>query len=119
MFEGAIQGLTIEVRDLDRSRRFYEDLLGFQPGDFYEPTRWQPYEVGGQFFGIRENPGCDHRERLDVLNLVAPNVESLWQRVQGEATVVEPLEVTPWGSYKFVIADPDGYRIGVVQKSGT
>jgi catechol 2,3-dioxygenase-like lactoylglutathione lyase family enzyme len=56
VFDGSIQGLTIEVQNLERSRRFYEDVLGFEPGAFYEPTRWQPYNFGAQFFGIREIP---------------------------------------------------------------
>ena len=52
MFDGTIQGVTIEVQDLGRSKRFYEDLLGFEAGEFYEPTRWQPYNFGDQFFGL-------------------------------------------------------------------
>lgn len=42
-----LQGITIVVADLTRSRVFYENVLGFRPGPFYEPTRWQPYYFNG------------------------------------------------------------------------
>lgn len=116
MREVEIQGLTIEVRDLERSKQFYEDVLGFVPGDFYEPTRWQPYNFGDQFFGIREIPASKGRTRDDILNFACADVESLWRRVHDKAQVVEPLATTPWGSHKFVIADPDGFRLGFVQE---
>ena len=112
----SIQGLTIEVKNLERSRRFYEDVLGFEPGAFYEPTRWQPYNFGAQFFGIREIPEEQRRSRLDILNFVVGDVEGLWVRVKEAADVVDPLAKTPWGSYKFVIADPDGFHLGFVQR---
>ena len=111
-----IQGLTIEVRDLARSKHFYEDLLGFVPGEFYEPTRWQPYSFGEQFLGIREVVDSDRRSREDILNFACSDVDALWEGVRDKAEVVEPLATTPWGSYKFVLADPDGFRLGFVEK---
>jgi catechol 2,3-dioxygenase-like lactoylglutathione lyase family enzyme len=112
--ETTMDGLTVEVADLERSRAFYEGLLGFEPGEFYAPTRWQPYWFGRQFFGIREILGAAGREREDILNFGTGDIESLWQRVNARADVVNPLERTPWGSYKFVLADPDGFHIGFV-----
>src|SRR5215207_4052557 len=57
-----IQGITVEVSDLSVSKDFYENVLGFQPGE-----------------------------------------------------IAEPLAPTPYGTYKFVIKDPDGYRLGFVR----
>jgi predicted enzyme related to lactoylglutathione lyase len=109
-----IQGVTVEVAELDRSRRFYEGVLGFHPGEFYEPTRWQPYEFGNQFFGVREVPGAARRDREDILNFAVGDVDALWLRVRNAVEVVDALTRTPWGSYKFVIADPDGFKLGFV-----
>jgi catechol 2,3-dioxygenase-like lactoylglutathione lyase family enzyme len=39
-----VQGITRTVSDLERSKQFYEDVLGFEPDAFYEPTRWQSYK---------------------------------------------------------------------------
>jgi uncharacterized glyoxalase superfamily protein PhnB len=35
--------------------------------------------------------------------------------VKDSADVAEPLAETPYGTYKFVVKDPDGYRLGFVQ----
>jgi hypothetical protein len=75
--EAESQGLTIEVRDLERSREFYEGLLPFAPGELYEPTRWQPYNFGDEFFGIREIPASDRRASEDILNFGCADVEAL------------------------------------------
>lgn len=112
-----IQGITIEVADLQRSRRFYDGVLGFSPGEFYEPTRWQPFEFGNQFFGIREVPGAPRRDREDIVNFAVGDVDAMWLRVRDAVEVVDPLDRTPWGSYKFVIADPDGFKLGFVAAS--
>ena len=112
-----LQGITIVVSDLVRSRAFYEDVLGFEPGPFYEPTRWQPYYFDGQFFGIREEPAFVRLSSDDITNFVLDGVPTLWERCRKHASVIEPLAQTPWGSYKFVISDPDGYRLGFVESS--
>jgi catechol 2,3-dioxygenase-like lactoylglutathione lyase family enzyme len=44
-----IQGITIQVSDLAVSKDFYESTLGFEPGEYYEPTKWQPYTFGEQY----------------------------------------------------------------------
>ncbi len=105
--------ITCLVKDLDKARHFYEDILGFTPGPAYEPTRWQAYQTdNGAMFAIGEAPGSD-----DEISFSVPDVEALWERVKGCEDVVHPLEHTPWGTYRFVIRDPDGHLIAFGQKS--
>jgi catechol 2,3-dioxygenase-like lactoylglutathione lyase family enzyme len=40
-----IQGITIEVSDLAVSKGFYENVLGFLPGEYYDPAKWQSYTL--------------------------------------------------------------------------
>jgi predicted enzyme related to lactoylglutathione lyase len=110
-----IQGITIEVSDLSVSKDFYENVLGFQPGEYYEPTKWQPYTFAGQYFAIREIESKTSRDDLDITNFELDDVEGLWARVKGSAEVAEPLAPTPYGTYKFFLKDPDGYRLGFVR----
>ncbi len=110
-----IQGITIEVSDLAASKDFYENVLGFQPGEYYEPTKWQPYSFGDQYFAIREVGGKRPHDDLDITNFELDDVEGLWARVKDSANVAEPLAPTPYGTYKFVVKDPDGYRLGFVR----
>ena len=46
------------VSDLSRSKDFYEQVLGFVPDAYYEPTRWQSYKFDGRaYFSIAELAG--------------------------------------------------------------
>ena len=107
-----LQGITRTVSSLERSKRFYEDVLGFEPGGFYAPTRWQSYLTpAGAFFAIGEAPGSTNEVSFTV-----PDVEALWEQVKDSGCVVEPLEHTPWGTYRFVIRDPDGHILAFGQQ---
>jgi len=113
--EMRIQGITIEVSDLTASKNFYENVLGFQPGEYYEPTKWQPYTFADQYFAIREVEGKKPHDDLDITNFELDDVDELWASVKDSATIAEPLAPTPYGTYKFVVKDPDGYRLGFVR----
>jgi catechol 2,3-dioxygenase-like lactoylglutathione lyase family enzyme len=108
-----ILGITRVVKNLEKSRRFYEDILGFEAGSYYEPTRWQPYKCqSGVFYAIGEGPGSTNEIAFAVRD-----VEELWKKVRDKAEVVSPLERTPWGTYRFVIRDIDGNLLAFDQKS--
>jgi catechol 2,3-dioxygenase-like lactoylglutathione lyase family enzyme len=112
-----VQGVTVSVSDLARSKAFYEDVLGFVPGAYYAPTRWQPYEFEGRaYFAIIEVPEVRRQGWSDVTNFDVEGIESFWERVRDKVVVETALSETPWGSLKFVIHDPDGWRLGFVGK---
>ena len=110
-----IQGVTITVSDLAKAKRFYEGVLGFVPDSYYKPTRWQSYKFDGRaYLGIAEVVDFQRADSSDIINFDVPDVESLWNRVKDKVDVEMELSKTAWGSYKFVIKDLDGYRLGFV-----
>jgi len=112
-----IQGVTISVSDLARSKAFYEEVLGFVPDAYYEPTHWQSYQFEGRaYFAIIEVLGLQRQAFADIVNFDVEEIESLWDRVRDKADVEAELSETPWGSYRFIIRDPDGHRLGFVGK---
>jgi predicted enzyme related to lactoylglutathione lyase len=111
-----IQTVTITVSNLKRSKDFYEGLLGFIPGTYYGPTKWQSYNFNNQLFGIREKQGFSRIDSYDITNFELDNVKELWAKVQTKTKVVEKLARTPWGSYRFVIEDPDRYQLAFVAR---
>ncbi len=112
-----VQGVTVSVSDLSRSKAFYEEVLGFVPDAYYEPTRWQPYQFEGRaYFAIIEVADLRREASADVVNFDVEEIESLWARVRDKAEVEAELSESPWGSYRFVIRDPDGHRLGFVGK---
>lgn len=50
------------------------------------------------------------------MNFRITGVEELWNRIKDTVEIDTPLETTPYGILKFVIRDPDGFRIGFVEK---
>ena len=105
-------GITRIVTSLDRSKQFYKEVLGFEPEAFYEPTRWQSYKCQkGVFFTVGEAPGSTNE-----ISFATQDVEALWIRVKDNVEVVNPLEKTPWGTYRFVIKDPDGNLLAFGQE---
>jgi len=107
------QVVTISVSDLERSKRFYEDILKFEPGGNYE--KWQSYKLnstGG--FGIIEVPGLNRNQSMDIINFEIDHIESYWHRIKDKVNIESDLQIMPWGTYKFVIIDPDGFRLGFV-----
>jgi catechol 2,3-dioxygenase-like lactoylglutathione lyase family enzyme len=113
----AVQGVTITVSDLERSQRFYQEVLGFEPDSFYEPTRWQSYRFAGRaYFAIGEVPGYETARSKHIVNFDVWEIEDYWDRIKDHVDIEEVLTETPWGSHKFVIQDPDGNRLGFVEK---
>ncbi|GAP12641.1 lactoylglutathione lyase [Longilinea arvoryzae] len=108
-----LAGITRTVADIEKSKRFYEDLLGFEADAYFTPTHWQSYKVQeGVFFAVGEEPGSTNEVAFAV-----DDIEALWLRVRDQAEVVSPLEKTPWGTYRFVIRDPDGHLLSFGQES--
>ncbi len=104
--------------DLQRSRRFYRDVLGLaiyrEFGDPADPSL--VFFLGGGFLEI-SGPG----EKA----IGAPNV-SLWLQVRDvrveqqrlaalDVEIVRPPEREPWGLVEMWVADPDGTRIVLVE----
>ena len=107
-----LSGITHIVANLEKSKRFYEEVLGFEIGASYAPTRWQAYKCQeGIFFAIGEAPGS-----TEETSLVVDDIEAFWLRSKDKVDVVSPLEKTPWGTYRFVIKDPDGHLLAFGQK---
>ena len=104
MNEIELIGITRVVKNFERSRKFYEDVLEFKADAFYEPTKWQSYKVqDGLFYAIGEEPGS-----TNAVTFAVSDIESLWKKVKDKAEVVSPLEKTSWGTFRFMIKDLDG-----------
>ncbi len=107
-----LSGITRTVSSLEKAKHFYEDILGFETDAFYEPTRWQSYQCQkGVFFAVGEAPGSTNE-----ISFAEADIEALWLQIKDKVEVVSPLEKTPWGTYRFVIKDPDGNLLAFAQE---
>jgi predicted enzyme related to lactoylglutathione lyase len=103
------------VRNLQQAIDWYTNTLGFELRGLWPPENpdyadFVPQE--GAMFAVMVAQPVPTGARF---NFDVEDVDALWERLKDRATVVEPLFVTPYGTRKFTIADPDGNELGFVK----
>ncbi|HEX4633067.1 MAG TPA: VOC family protein [Gemmatimonadales bacterium] len=116
---------SFTVNDLDKSIAWYRDVLGFTVGE-----RWGG---GGELRAIQMKAGaCDimlnqddfakgrDRRKGEGCRLWAATIQditALAARVKAAGWPLdrEPTE-TPWGDWAFMVSDPDGFKITIIQE---
>jgi len=112
--------VTLGVADLERSRRFYEDGLGWQRGNQHEEVAF--YQLGGMVLALWGRDALAQDARLPGAGsgfggiALAYNTRSREEvdTVLGEAEaagarIPKPAADTVWGGYAGYFADPDGH----------
>jgi catechol 2,3-dioxygenase-like lactoylglutathione lyase family enzyme len=121
--EPDVSAVTLGVRDVERSRHFYVDGLGFRqvlevPGEIAfvqcAPGQllalWNVASMPGEYGDVGHGPqappmslghNCDGRERVQELYAAA--------LAAGARSVTAPQE-REWGGVSACVADPDGFR---------
>ena len=116
---------SFTVDDLQKSLAWYRDVLGFTVGE-----RW---EEGGRLRGVQlKAGGCDimlnqddfakgrDRKKGEGCRVWASTVQDITAiaarvKATGWPLDREPSE-TPWGDWAFMLTDPDGFKITVIQE---
>jgi catechol 2,3-dioxygenase-like lactoylglutathione lyase family enzyme len=118
--EQRISVVTLGVKDLARSRRFYVEGLGWKPA--FENKEIVFFQAGGMVFAIflRDELAADFlanskefgrpamalgynvRSQGDVDPLIA-------RAAAAGATILKPARKASWGGYSGYFADPDGF----------
>lgn len=115
-----ISMLTLGVRDLERSVRFYEQGLGLPRRD--SPPEVAFFPLNGSWLALygreslAEDAGIDPDGEGFAGIAIAHNVASeaavdevMAQAVAAGARLVKPAQKAFWGGYSGYFADPDGY----------
>jgi catechol 2,3-dioxygenase-like lactoylglutathione lyase family enzyme len=101
------------VSDMDRSLRFYRDLLGIPlEGD----GDWQEAALGGARFALhRSHEGIGELSSGTVhINLEVADVEAASERLRAAGLAVTEAVRDEWGAAVQVL-DPDGYELYLFQ----
>jgi catechol 2,3-dioxygenase-like lactoylglutathione lyase family enzyme len=107
------------VKDMKRSREFYEKTLGFKPGDDFEGT-WQEYDMAGTTFAIATaigewvKPGSQQSVAFEVTDLKSVVKDLQGKKVPFDLINNEMILETPFCWMAF-IKDPDGNGISLHQ----
>ena len=106
--------VSLQVSDLETSRRFYTEVLGFQPMPASPPDACLFVTQSGALFAIR-TPLVDLQATSQLgwgvsLWFGVPALAAFLERLAGKARLVRGLQATPFGQTA-IIADPDGYQL--------
>jgi uncharacterized glyoxalase superfamily protein PhnB len=120
---------NLVVRDVERSIRFYCDVLDFELDKHVPENRpfvFASVRGGGVeiFFNQYEAVIAEYQGFKDVtlggtftLYLVMQGVDELHREIEKRnITVVMPIETKFYGVREFAIADPDGYLITLAER---
>src|SRR6266849_4974498 len=118
--EQRISLVTLGVADLERSRRFYQEGLGWRPGYVSEEVVF--FQAGGLVLALFPRVALAADARLADTGsgaggiALAHNVRRreeveavLAEAAAAGATILKPAEAASWGGYSGYFADPDGH----------
>jgi catechol 2,3-dioxygenase-like lactoylglutathione lyase family enzyme len=106
---------VIAVPDLERSARFYRDVLGFEVIEIGDPG-WRFFVRDRCFIMAGECPDAlppqDLGDHSYFAYLEIDEIDALYEEVTAKgATVIKPPRDEPWGMREFGIRTADGHRI--------
>jgi catechol 2,3-dioxygenase-like lactoylglutathione lyase family enzyme len=103
----SLEGVTLHVRDVERSLEFYARIPGVlvlhhRPGDF------ALLQVGNGRLGLLQG----NRETLFHIEFDADNLDSMYEELRTVGLEPEsPPTERPWGQRDFRLIDPDGNMV--------
>jgi catechol 2,3-dioxygenase-like lactoylglutathione lyase family enzyme len=102
----------VYTRDLERSARFYAEVLGLEL--VLDQGACRIFRVAGEgFLGVCRDPARGVVPEGVTLTFVTPEVDAWHERLAAAGVTLEgpPRETPAFGIYNFFARDPDGYRI--------
>lgn len=109
----------LSVADIDRTRKFYEELLGFVVDNTFEVagrTVWCHMSLGPamMMFTRQQQPPTAEQiagRKFQVYYLYPDDVMKLHERIRSAGIQTGDLRVTFYQMKEFDLVDPDGYRL--------
>jgi catechol 2,3-dioxygenase-like lactoylglutathione lyase family enzyme len=112
-----LHSVTVHIRDIQKARKFYQDVLGFKELNFEEKASRAVFALPGTSTLLTmhiQAPGEEGREPGTVSGIVFAHPDPAGActeiKRRGGTVTVEPRTIqSPFGEFvRAVIADPDG-----------
>ncbi len=102
----SLEGLTLHVLDVERSREFYEripgaNLVGHRPGEF------AVFQIGDGLIGL-----LNWKQRGFHVEIGASDLDGVYRDLRAAGLEPSsPPRQRPWGERTFNLLDPDGNQL--------
>jgi lactoylglutathione lyase len=108
--------VALEVQDLRRTQRFYEDVLGLQPiprPAFKFPGAWYRLGVDQELhiIVVPEGPPVRSASRGNHFALMVESIETTEAELRARGVAFNGPRTRPDGAFQIYITDPDGHVI--------
>jgi catechol 2,3-dioxygenase-like lactoylglutathione lyase family enzyme len=106
--------VAIHVSDVERSVRFYRDLLGLEPGWKTEED-WTILTCGEDDLAlIKKTPGALHPPHFGFRVDSAAQVDAAYERLKDKVRITKAPADHRDGSRSFYFDDPDGNAVEII-----
>ena len=115
----AVNHITYNVKDLDRSLRFWEDVLGVKqiPKQVDSDTLlWLQLPSGTMVHIIQNDEAPSHPSHHSAFEV--DDIEAAERYMKSKGLETTPMSTRNDGQKAFNINDPDGNRVEICTKSG-
>jgi len=128
--EQRISVVTLGVRDLGESKKFYAGGFGWVP--IFENSEVLFFQTGGLVFALYRRDEFARDFRLDPVEFGAAATVALSHNVrtrdevdllmaraaEAGARILKPAQEAPWGGYSGYFSDPDGFAWEIAWNPG-
>ena len=113
--------VSLTVKDLKESRRWYHEVVGFAVDQEYERegvVTTIALSAGAVLLLLNQDDGAKGWERVKgeglSMTIMTPDVDAAAERIKaaGGTLGAEP-EDKPWGARMFPLTDPDGFKLSI------
>ena len=110
--------VAIEVSDLERSMKFYRDLLGLE-ARWSKDADWANLKLGNDDLSlVKKSPGQIHPPHFGFRVKSREELKAAHEKLSTAGVSVEPISGHRDGSISFYFRDPDGNHLEAVWDPG-
>jgi len=109
-----VWSITLSVSNLERSKIFYEKILGLNKK--YEYSSYIGFECGGVEIGLRPKASVEIGKDAASIEFLVDNVDEEYRKLtsKGVKFINEPHD-EPWGGRQASFHDPDGNLLEITE----
>ncbi|KEO81525.1 VOC family protein [Tumebacillus flagellatus] len=113
--------IQLPVSHLERSVRWYRDVLGLPFSFEYQPEHTEAWmNVGGVGLGLIQSPQVPNLDFLDakgvpqtIFQLQVEDIHRAYDALKSQGVEVSDMRFLPGGGHSFTFRDPDGHLGGL------